>query len=100
MEIWNKQNWKKIPFYKGIYVKFPGRTPPESNMSTQKKGPFQKELSSSNHWFAGDMLVSFGGSSLLKSFWHASIAEQKEVWSWYRTPKFYHTQKQSNTPVG
>ena len=31
-----------------------------------KKGPFQKDMSSSNHWFSGDMLV-FLGSMLLSS---------------------------------
>ena len=36
-------------FLKGIYVKFPGCTSPKKSTCTQKKGPFQKEVSSSNH---------------------------------------------------
>ena len=30
-------------------------TPPKINMSPEIKGPFQKEITSSNHWFSGDM---------------------------------------------
>ena len=34
-------------------------TPPKINMSP-KKGPSQKDISSSNHQFSGDMLVFWG----------------------------------------
>ncbi len=39
--------------------------PPENERMSPEKEPFQKETSSSNHWFSGDMLVFQGVSEYL-----------------------------------
>ena len=44
-----------------VYTRYPP-PPPKINITHPRKGPFQREISSSNHWFSGDMLLSFQGS--------------------------------------
>ena len=66
-------------------------TPPPKKKTTchLKKGPFEKEMSSSNHQFSGDMLVFRGGSSnknsSIKSFtmvYYSSRSVLKPWKSW------------------
>ena len=59
-----------------------GKTPSKINMSL-KKGPFQREISCSNHWLSGDMLVFQGvlhETEIVSEVWEREAITVMNFW--------------------